>query len=170
MGPREYGVVSISKQDWSLNRQGSQDSLRHDEKVKEAIKDNLQNIISDGAIITADPSGRYKVKVPLKSLELPNIRYTQGDHGLGSGEGEEGDTIYSKQGNKNSNRPGEEPGMEYYETDLSIQELEEMVFKDLGLPNLLPKKFQDVTSEKPVFNQIKPKRTTNNLDMQRTIL
>lgn len=170
MGLRENGVVSISKQDWSLNRQGSQDSLRHDEKVKEAIKDNLQNIISDGAIITADPSGRHKVKVPLKSLELPNIRYKQGDKGAGSGEGNEGDVIARGKGDKKRGKEaGEEAGIEYYETDLSIEELQEMIFRDLGLPNLLPKKMQDITSEKPVFNQIKHKKTTNNLDLQRTI-
>jgi uncharacterized sporulation protein YeaH/YhbH (DUF444 family) len=42
---------------------------------------------------------------------------------------------------------GDEPGIDYYETDISIDELAEMIFEDLGLPNLERKKKPELSSE-----------------------
>ena len=62
-----------SRSDWSLHRKGPIDQARHNEKVKEAIKDNLAEIVSEESIITSD--GKKIVKVPIRSLELPRFRY-----------------------------------------------------------------------------------------------
>ena len=47
-------VVSLSQHDWSLHRKGPIDQLRHNEKVKEAIKENLPAIIGEESIIATD--------------------------------------------------------------------------------------------------------------------
>ena len=44
----------VSKENWSLHRKGYQDQQRHMEKVKEAIKNNLPDLISEESIITSD--------------------------------------------------------------------------------------------------------------------
>ncbi|MDB5186641.1 MAG: hypothetical protein JWM07_113, partial [Candidatus Saccharibacteria bacterium] len=44
----ENRLTSISRQDWSFNRRGEQDSARHDEKVKQSIMDHLDDVVSDG--------------------------------------------------------------------------------------------------------------------------
>ena len=62
-------TVSVSKQDWSLHRKGPTDQARHNAKIKEAIKENLGDIIAEEAIITSD--GKKIVKVPVRSLDLP---------------------------------------------------------------------------------------------------
>lgn len=172
MGVFEFERVSISKQDWSLHGQGSQDQARHDEKVKDAIKDNLDTIISDGTIITADPSSKRIVKIPLRSLEIPHIRHTQGDGGVGTGEGGEqvGDIIDSRSvDGSGGKQAGTEPGGESYDVEFTIEELKVMVFEDMGLPFLAPRKNQQLETDTLVFDDVRKKRTPNNLDIYRTI-
>jgi len=58
---------TVSRDDWSLHRKGYQDQLRHQEKVREAIKKNLPDLISDESIVMSD--GKQIVKIPIRSLE-----------------------------------------------------------------------------------------------------
>ncbi len=44
---------SLSADNWDLHRRAERDRVRHNEKVKEAIKNNLGDIISQQDIITA---------------------------------------------------------------------------------------------------------------------
>lgn len=163
--------LSISQRDWTLHRQGSQDEARHNEKVKEAIKDNLENIVSDGAIITADPKSKKAIKIPLRSLELPHIRHKDGEQGVGTGTGNEevGDIIGSEpKDGSGGKKAGQGEGFEHYE-EITIEELKELIFADLGLPNLKPKPKQQIESDEYVFTDIRRKRSMNNLDVMRTI-
>lgn len=162
----------ISQQDWTLHRRGSQDEARHNEKLKEVVKENLPNIISDGAIITADPTTKKAVKIPMRGLELPRIRYRDSDdsEGIGSGPGDIGDVIGRKPGNGNGGGVGTEPGEEYYEAEFTIEELQRLVFEDLGLPFLKPKNRESILVEETTFDDIRRKRTTSGLDVQRTIM
>lgn len=164
--------VSISKQDWSLHGQGSQDEARHDKKVKEAIMGNLGTIISDGIIITADPRSKRIVKIPMRTLELPHIRYSQGDGGVGTGKGGEqvGDILDSRPANDpNSKQVGTEPGGESYDVEFTIEELKEMVFTDLGLPFLRPRINQQMETDTLIFDDVRKKRTPTNLDINRSV-
>src|ERR671924_1815089 len=79
-------AMSVSKSDWNLHRKGSVDQQRHNEKIKEAIKENLADIVSREDIILSD--GKTVVKVPIRSLEEYKFRF---DHnkkdGVGQGQG-----------------------------------------------------------------------------------
>lgn len=164
--------VSISKQDWSLHGQGSQDEARHNEKVKEAIKGNLDVIVSDGVIVTADPRSKRIVKVPLRSLELPHIRHGKGNGGIGTGKGEEevGDIIDSRPSKDQSGKKaGTEPGGESYDVEFTVEELKEMVFADLGLPFLTPKRNEQMETDALIFDDIRKKRSPTNLDPYKTV-
>jgi sporulation protein YhbH len=162
----------ISRRDWSFDRQGEQDQSRHHEKVKDAIKGNLDSIISDGSIITADPQSKKIIKVPMRSLEIPRIKYKDSNEGIGTGDGEVGDQIGSKPGGKgsgNGKEAGQDPGVEYYEAEFTMEEIQEMVFADLGLPNLKVKKKQSIESEVIVFDDVRKQKKPSNLDIMRTI-
>jgi uncharacterized protein len=165
--PERLPVATISRQDWSFHRKGEEDEIRHNEKVKEAIKDNLPNIINDGNIITADPHSKQTIKIPMRSLELPRIRYKDGSEGVGTGKGEEGDGVGEPGDDKQA---GNEPGEEYYEVEFTIEEIQKMVFEDMGLPHLKPKKMQEIQSEEVVFEDVRKKRSPANLDPIRTII
>ena len=52
---------------------GHQDQQRHMDKVKEAIKNNLPDLISEESIIMSN--GRDVIKIPIRSLDEYKIRY-----------------------------------------------------------------------------------------------
>lgn len=56
----------VSREDWSLHRKGYQDQTRHQEKVKEAIKKNLPDLVSEENIIMSN--GRDVIKIPIRLL------------------------------------------------------------------------------------------------------
>lgn len=132
-----------------VNEKGKKDARRHREKQKEAIKERLPEIISNESIIT-QRKGKT-VRIPIRSIDIPHFKPgTDGDpSGLGQGDGESGDII----GRKNipiSGEPGEagqEPGEDYIETEIPIEELIEMMLEDLGLPRLEEKEIENITIE-----------------------
>src|SRR5438093_675533 len=73
---------------WELRRRGLKDSLRHDQRVKEAIRKNLRELIAEEAIITSD--GTKRVKIPLRYLDQYRFKYGQPPQGVGQGEGQPG--------------------------------------------------------------------------------
>jgi len=168
-------TVSLSRNDWSLHRKGPIDQARHNERVKEAIKGNLGEIVSQESIITSD--GKKIVKVPMRSLELPRFRFDRGrkNHaGQGQGDSKKGDVI-GQEAQADGQRPGkgkqagDQPGIDYYEAEITVDELAALVFEDLGLPFLKPKGRALVESEEVRFDQIRRAGVMSNLDKRRTI-
>ncbi|MBI2303335.1 MAG: sporulation protein YhbH [Chloroflexi bacterium] len=164
---------SVSKSDWSLHRKGPMDEARHKEKVKEAIKDNLAEIISEEAIITSD--GSKRIKVPIRSLELPRFRYNFRDKervGQGTGDTQAGDVIghaSDEAGPGTGKGAGDQPGIDYYEAEITVDELAEMMFKDFGLPYLKPKATREIVSEEVKFQEVRKRGIMTNLDKRRTV-
>ena len=69
--PNDHFVVS--QENWSFHRKGHQDQQRHMDKVKEAIKNNLPDLISEESIVMSN--GQDVIKVPIRSLDEYKIRY-----------------------------------------------------------------------------------------------
>ncbi|GAB6180645.1 sporulation protein YhbH [Desulfotomaculum defluvii] len=163
----------ISREDWSLHRKGEVDQHRHREKVREAIKKNLADIVSEESIILSD--GRRVVKVPIRSLEQYRFRYDvrkQKHTGQGDGKSKIGDIIGSEPQPGPGKGPGagEDPGHDYYEADVTIDEIEKIVFEDLDLPNLEEKKNKKLASESVEFRDVRKYGIQSNVDRKRTIL
>lgn len=165
-------TLSLSKHDWSLHRKGPADQARHAEKVREAIKGNLSNIISQEAIITSD--GNKIVKVPIRSLELPRFRYDfrkKNQVGQGEGESKPGDVVGQGQpGQGKGRQAGDQPGIDYYEAEITIEELANLLFEDLGLPNLEQKQSAEIEGAGIKFNDVHKVGIMANLDKKRTVL
>ncbi|MDR3568948.1 MAG: DUF444 family protein [Syntrophobacteraceae bacterium] len=131
--------MGVLKPDYDSISRGSADAARHREKIKEAIQRNLPDIISDEAIITK--SGDQLVRVPVRGIKSFRFIHRYADSvqgGFGSGESEEGKVIgrRPRPGNGRPGKPGEEPGVDYLETEIEIAELVRMMLEDIGLPNL----------------------------------
>ena len=169
MGNEHFGSY-ISRRDWSFEKRAQRDEQRHNEKVKEAIKDNLDTIVSDGSIVTADPRSKKIVKIPMKSLELPDFRFGEPQEGVGTGSGNGEGAPQPGEQVPGEGEPGDQPGEEYYEAEFTLEEIQEMVFADLQLPNLRPRDSTDIKSIETNFDQVIKKRTTNNLDLGRTAI
>ncbi|HJV46777.1 MAG TPA: sporulation protein YhbH [Bacillota bacterium] len=165
----------LSREDWSLHRKGYQDQLRHQEKVKEAIKQNLPDLVSEESIIMSN--GRDMVKIPIRSLDEYRFRYNYNKSkqiGQGKGDSKVGDVIARDgdpaQGTGKGSGAGEDPGVDYYEAEISVEELEEMLFAEMELPNLKRKDQNEITVADIRFNDIRKKGLMGNIDKKRTIL
>lgn len=164
--------MSTSRLDWSLHRKGPVDQARHNEKIKEAIKNNLGEIISEESIITSD--GNRTIKVPVRNLEEYRFRFDPYDRqgfGQGDGDSEVGDVVGRlPQKGSGQGKAGDQPGIDYFEAEITIDELAELIFEDLGLPNLKPKAAQTMPSDQVEFNEVRKKGLMSNLDKKRTIM
>lgn len=125
------------------------DRLRHRQKVRQAIRENVADIVAEESIIG---QGRDKIiKVPIRGVK--EYRFVYGDNapGVGAGDGNsEPGQVVGKAGDKGrgDGRGGDQPGVDYYETDITLEELVEIMFEDLQLPDMERKKLREVLAER----------------------
>ncbi|XEC96412.1 sporulation protein YhbH [Paenibacillus tarimensis] len=166
----------VSREDWSLHRKGYEDQARHQEKVREAIRQNLPDIVTDESIVLSD--GRQIVKVPIKSLDEFRFVYNHNKKqhvGQGKGDSKVGDVLgvdpqAAKKGAGKGQGAGDQPGEDYLETEVTMAELEDMLFEELELPNLENKQKEKMQAEDIVFHDIRKKGIMSNIDKKRTII
>lgn len=102
------------------NRRGERDAHHFKQRVRRQITEHLKEKIGEKDIIT----GQGKIKVPVRGTKRYQFILDRGLHkGGGAGSG-----------------AGTEPGEEMYEVWLDMDEVEEMLFQELDLPRLKPKK------------------------------
>jgi hypothetical protein len=165
--------MSIKESDWELSQRGLKDASRHREKVRETIQKNIENIISDSSIITRK-KGQI-VKIPIRGLKSYRFVYRSsesGGKGIGQGEGKKGDVIGRQPTDEEGapGKPGDQPGIDYLETEIDIEELIAMMLKDLGLPNLKKKAIEEIASPKGwKFDSIEKTGPIAHLDKKRTV-
>ncbi len=172
----EKGNFVVSKENWSLHRKGYQDQTRHMDKVKEAIKNNLPDLVSEENIIMSD--GKQVMKIPIRSLDEYKIRYNYDKTkqvGQGKGDSKVGDIIARAPGGDGQadgkgKKAGDQPGTDYYEAEVSLEEIEHALFQQLELPNLQEKEQAEIITEKTEFNDVRKKGLMGNIDKKRTIL
>jgi uncharacterized protein len=162
-------ALSLSRsEDWSLHRKGAADARRHAEKIKEALKESLPQVVAEEAIITQ--SGAKTVKVPIRSLELPRLRY---DHGrnkhVGQGAGGAGPGDAAGQPGP-GNGAGHGPGVDYVEAEIALDDLAALLFEDLALPNLERKQRDAAEVSAEAFREISRRGLMPNLDKRRTVV
>lgn len=165
----------VSQENWSLHRKGYQDQQRHQEKVQEAINQNLPDLVTEENIITSN--GRKIIRIPIRSLDEYKIRYNYDKNkhvGQGSGDSKVGDVVAQdgsqKSGPGKGGQAGDQAGEDYYEAEVSLAELEEILFQELELPNLMQKEEDNIVVENIEFNDIRKKGLMGNIDKRRTIL
>jgi uncharacterized protein len=143
---REYRVSDAERSDRSAG-----DRLRHREKVRESIRENIADIIAEESII-----GKNKdrvIKVPLRGIKEYRFIYGENAGGVGQGDGNmRPGQVVGKTGKdgkgKGDGQAGDRPGVDYYETDVTLEELIEIMFEDLELPNLERRALREIPSER----------------------
>lgn len=178
------GRFELVERSPDLGRRSRRDIQRHQQRVREAIKGNLPEIISREDVITSD--GQKLVKVPIRGLELPRFRFDphRGDH---VGQGDEGTqrqggnpggrtrpgTVLGRTGGaapSTGKEAGQQPGVDYYEAEVTIDELVALAFEDLALPNLQDKGKQTLKAPVVQFTTLRRTGPQANLDKRRTLL
>jgi len=164
----------VSREDWSLHRKGYQDQARHQQRVREAIKQNLPDLVTEENIIMSD--GKQIIKVPIRSLDEFRFVYNfnKKKHvGQGDGDSQVGDVLgtdSSSQGQGKGKQAGDQAGADIIEAEISIEDLENLLFDELELPNLQQKDKEEVEVTDIRFNDIRKKGIMSNIDKKRTIL
>jgi len=147
------------------------DRLRHRQKIRESIRDNIADIIADESII-----GQHKdrvVKVPIRGIR--EYRFVYGDNGSGVAEGdgnvEEGQVVgkTGETGKGEGHKAGDQAGEDIYETDVTLEELIEIMFEDLELPDLERRALKQIPAERTTKRKgYRPVGIRVRLDKRRT--
>jgi len=168
--------------DWSLHRKGSIDQARHNAKVREAIRNNLTDIVSQEFILSRQ--GSRTVKIPIRTLELYRFRYNPNKaYHLGQGEGgtsrgtvvgqstqRHGQQAQDADGGDTTQQAGNQPGIDYYEAEVDIDDVADILFEELGLPDLEPRGRASLRAPDLTFNSVRRRGAMANLDKRRTLL
>lgn len=157
---------------WKLRQPGARDSARHKERIREAIKKRLHELISEENIISS--KGGKKIKIPMKYLDTWRFKYGKNNKskGVGHGDGNPGDVIAKEDPEgQGSGQAGSDPGEEIYEEEIDVEEVINMMLEDLNLPWLEDKdKAVEIETDETVFQDIAEKGLPSNIDKRRTIL
>ncbi|MBF6571549.1 MAG: DUF444 family protein [Candidatus Binataceae bacterium] len=142
---REYRPSDAERSDRSAG-----DRMRHRQKVRESIRENIADIIAEESIIGKDRD--RVIKVPLRGVK--EYRFVYGDNAPGAGQGDGNSKpgqVVGKTGRegagKGEDMAGDRPGVDYYETDVTLEELVEIMFEDLELPNLERRALREVETD-----------------------
>ncbi|MDC3417674.1 sporulation protein YhbH [Aquibacillus salsiterrae] len=165
----------ISEEDWSLHRKGYDDQKRHQDKVQDVLKKKLPDLVSEENIIMS--RGKDVVRIPIRSLDEYKIRYSQDKNkhaGQGNGNSDIGDVVAKdgtpQKGPGKGSGAGDQAGEDYYEAEVSFEELEEAFFNELELPNLKEKEKDNIVTTDIEFRDIRKKGLIGNIDKKRTML
>lgn len=165
--------MAVVQPDYSTAPRGNTDAARHRQKIREAIRQNLPDIISEEAIITRN--AKQIVRVPVRGVKSYHFIHSRGGEaggGFGSGESSQGSVIgrRPKPATGRPGKPGGEPGVDYLETEIEIEELIAMMLEDLGLPNLRRKQVhQNTTTEGWTYDSIEKSGIRPRLDKKRSV-
>lgn len=158
---------------WKLKKTGQRDSVRHKQRIREAIKQNLPELISGQDIITS--KGNKKIKIPMRFLDMWRFKFGKNakNKGVGHGDGDPGQTIAKEEGEgaAKGSKGGQEPGEEVYEEEVEIEEIIDMMLEDLELPWLEDRdNAVEIETEEVIFQDVAERGLPPNIDKKRTIM
>ena len=159
---------------WKLKRRGKRDSDRHKELVKDAIRKNGKDLITEYNIITSD--GDKKIKVPIRFLDQYKIKYGKLNSQDGTGQGVKagkGDKFRVKSGppeEADGDKAGNKDGERIFDADVTIDELVDIILEELNLPWMEPKQTSVIEVEHEEFSSIDKKGIMPNLDLKKSIM
>jgi sporulation protein YhbH len=146
--------MSIFREHKTIADRSASDRSRHKKKIEKAIKEGIHNIVAEESIISQE--GNKRINIPVRGIKEYRFIYGENKDNkqVGSAPGKDvsrgqkvGEGRKQKgqgQGNKGSNEKGEE----YYEVEITLEELAEYLFADLELPDLARKTIKNITGEK----------------------
>ncbi|WP_028307709.1 sporulation protein YhbH [Desulfitibacter alkalitolerans] len=165
----------INREDWSLYRKPFIDVERHRQKILEALKENLSELICDEGFILE--KGKKLFKIPVQLMEEYCFQYNpyQVEYvGQGLGNTKEGVVLSTikndgpSEGGKQ--RAGSLPGIDYYEVEIKTEDVDDILFKELKLPDLRDKGSKVIENENIALKNISKVGPISSLNKKKTIL
>jgi sporulation protein YhbH len=148
--------VTIVPDKGAFHDDGQRDARRYHDRVRRAIAERLRERIGEERLITAGPE--HRIRVPVKGTREYRFILDRGlAGGVGQGDAKPGDVLGAapEPGQRaEPGDPGSEPGTEEYEAWLDREEVEALLFEQLGLPRLKPRATPQVETESIEWNEI----------------
>ncbi len=168
----EFSRIALHQHDYSLRRDAERDKARHKEKVKEALLQNIGNVVSNPDILIPKKDGFVRVPMP-QQLDEYRFRYdpnSQEQVGQGNGKSKVGDKIGGTPQPGEGFGAGNEPGEHALELWIPDKEFEDWMFEGWRLPFLQNDRGKQITSPSIRFTDVRKSGAFANLDKKRTIL
>ena len=157
---------------YDLFSRGARDWLRHNQKVREAVKNTLPEILSGEDLMTGDSKNRT-VMVPVKFLEHARFRLADpsSQQGAGQGRGEPGDVLQPgrERGDAQSQSGGTENGEIRFVVEMKLEEIIDWIWEELKLPDLKPKRTATLDQPDYVREGWDRRGARSRLDRRRTM-
>ena len=167
--------MSIFREHKSIADRSAADRKRHKEKIDKALKEGLKDVVADESII--GQNGKKKVKIPVKGIKEYQLVYGENKDNKKAGAAgdknvKKGQILRksNKQQQKGAGKKGSnEKGEEYYEVEVTLDELAEYLFQDLKLPDLEKKKFRFIKDHKLKRSGFRKKGMNSRLSKKETM-
>jgi len=136
-----------------------QDKSRFTNIVKGRIKKDFSKYVTKGEMI-GKKEDEY-VKIPIHRIDIPNFRFGSKNDQQGVGQGQDGQDQQqgqSQQGNKpgQGQKPGNNPGEHVFETEISIDDLAQILGETSELPRIEPKGKKNLKTVQNKYNSLAP--------------
>jgi len=156
---------------YELFSRGARDWLRHNQKVRAAVKESLPELLA-GADLISRPGNRT-VAVPVKMLEHSRFRLLDGEsqQGAGQGKGQPGDVLQPgrEDGDSQGRAGGTGNGEIKFVVELKIDEIVDWLWEELKLPELKPKRSATLDEPDYVREGWDKRGARSRLDRRRTL-
>jgi hypothetical protein len=157
---------------YELFSRGARDWLRHNQKVREAVKNTLPEILSGEDLMTG-PGNNRTVMVPVKFLEHSRFRLAEpsSQQGAGQGRGQPGDVLQPgrDKGDSAGQSGGTENGEIRFVVEMKLDEIIDWIWEELKLPDLKPKRSATLDEPDYVREGWDKRGARSRLDRRRTI-
>jgi len=146
--------MSVFRKHKSIVDRSASDRMRHKKKIEKAIKESIKDVIAEESII--GQNGKKKIRIPVRGIKEYRFIYgnnednktvgSGGQHPLKRGQ-KIGDKRAEKGKGQGTGSPSDQEGDQYYDVEISLEELSEYLFADMELPDLEKKQFRFITDE-----------------------
>ena len=169
--------MSIFKEHKTGADRSASDRSRHRKKIEKAIREGVHNIVAEESIIGQE--GKKKIRIPVRGIKEYQFVYGDNENSksVGSAPGKDigrGQPLGPKQkkdeGGSGSGKPGNQKGEEYYEVEITLEELAAYLFDSLELPELERKYVKKIMSEKMVRKGYRNEGIRPRLDKKQTVM
>src|ERR671931_103918 len=156
---------------YDLFSRGARDWLRHNEKVRDAVKETLPELLANSDLMTRP--GNRTVAVPVRFLEHSRLRLAdaQVHQGAGQGKGEPGDILQPgrEEGDAQGSQGGTGDGEIRFVVELKVDEIVDWLWEELKLPELKPKRTATMDQNEYVREGWDKRGARSRLDRRRTM-
>ena len=155
---------------YELFSRGARDWLRHNQKVRSAVKESLPELLAGGDLMTG--SNNRTVAVPVKMLEHARFRLLDGQtqSGAGQGKGQPGDVLRpAREDGTEKGQGGTGNGEIRFVVELKVDEIIDWLWEELKLPELKPKRAATLDEPDYIREGWDKRGARSRLDRRRTM-